>query len=114
MNIRVLPCGPWVLQLIVGLELPIMHILRGFDLPRPQPLGNRIMYYVLCLHDVLRCGVSAQGTMGCAGEIAERLGTDQVYTDRQLACVSVLTFDVTSAVYASASGKCLASVWQVS
>ena len=36
--------------------------------------------------------------------------TDQVYTDRQLARVSVLTFDVTSAVYASACGKCLASV----
>ena len=40
--------------------------------------------------------------------------TDQVYTDRQLARVSVLTFDVTSTVYASASGKCLASVWQAS
>ena len=36
--------------------------------------------------------------------------TDQVYTDRQLARVSVLTFDVTSAVYAPACGKCLASV----
>ena len=38
------------------------------------------------------------------------MGTDQVYTDRQLARVSVLTFDVTSAV----SRQPLASVWQAS
>ena len=32
------------------------------------------MHYADSLHDVLRCGVSAQRMMACGGEIAERLG----------------------------------------
>ena len=58
-------------------------------------------------------GINSNATQK-ASQTQSDSNTDQVYTDRQLARVSVLTFDVTSAVYASACGKCLASVWQVS
>ena len=61
-------------------------------LPRPQPLGNRIMYYVLCLHDVLRCGVSAQGTMGCTGEIAERLGDLVLFLAKYVCFLQIVVF----------------------
>ena len=59
------------------------------------------MHYVLLLHDVLRCGVSAQGTMGCGGEIAERLGDLVLFLAKYVCFVQIVVFRQIRSVFRS-------------